>query len=98
MSITSYAIILPGCQLSTGSPVYVCVWFMLCACLCFCAFLQLKSELKCRKCGYASVRFDPFTFLSLPLPMEEFVEVEVICEWNERRREWWEGRGYHNVL
>ena len=42
--------------------------------------LQLKSELKCRKCGYASVRFDPFTFLSLPLPMEEFVEVEVICE------------------
>lgn len=60
-------------------------------------FSQLKSELKCRKCGYGSVRFDPFTFLSLPLPMEEFVEVEVICEWGGRRGRGGEG-GSHNVL
>ena len=29
---------------------------------------QLKSTLKCTSCGYASVTFDPFWDLSLPLP------------------------------
>jgi ubiquitin carboxyl-terminal hydrolase 6/32 len=38
---------------------------------------QLKSRLRCLKCGFVSVKFDPFTFLSLPLPMESTVEVDV---------------------
>ena len=29
---------------------------------------QLKSQLRCLECGCRSVTFDPFTFLSLPLP------------------------------
>ena len=40
--------------------------------------LQLKSQVRCLECGYVSVRFDPFTFLSLPLPMDSSVYVEVI--------------------
>lgn len=39
---------------------------------------QLKSQVRCLECGYVSVRFDPFTFLSLPLPMDNSVYVEVI--------------------
>ena len=39
---------------------------------------QLKSCVKCHKCGTTSVRFDPFTFLSLPLPMESCIHIEVI--------------------
>ena len=34
--------------------------------------------MRCVECGYVSVRFDPFTFLSLPLPMDNSVYVEVI--------------------
>ena len=30
---------------------------------------QLKSKVTCKVCGHESVKFDPFTFLSLPLPM-----------------------------
>ncbi|KAM7433841.1 Transcription elongation factorSPT6 [Porites harrisoni] len=39
---------------------------------------QLKSQVRCLECGYVSVRFDPFTFLSLPLPMDNSIYVEVI--------------------
>lgn len=39
---------------------------------------QLKSQVRCVECGYVSVRFDPFTFLSLPLPMDNSIYVEVI--------------------
>lgn len=41
---------------------------------------QLKSQVRCVECGYVSVRFDPFTFLSLPLPMDNSIYVEVIGE------------------
>lgn len=40
--------------------------------------LQLKSKVRCLTCQYTSVRFDPFTFLSLPLPIESKVTLEVI--------------------
>lgn len=43
-----------------------------------CVLFQLKSQVRCLECGYVSVRFDPFTFLSLPLPMDNSVYVEVI--------------------
>ncbi|CAB3376870.1 Hypothetical predicted protein [Cloeon dipterum] len=39
---------------------------------------QLKSKVMCRVCGHESVRFDPFNYLSLPLPMESCVHLEVI--------------------
>ncbi|ELT99007.1 hypothetical protein CAPTEDRAFT_129894 [Capitella teleta] len=39
---------------------------------------QLKSTVMCQNCGTKSVRFDPFTFLSLPLPMESCIHIEVI--------------------
>lgn len=42
---------------------------------------QLKSEVTCKECQYRSKRFDPFTFLSLPLPMESTVNLEVIGEY-----------------
>ncbi|XP_041349176.1 ubiquitin carboxyl-terminal hydrolase 32-like [Gigantopelta aegis] len=39
---------------------------------------QLKSKVKCQECGHVSVRFDPFTYLSLPLPMDSCIHLEVI--------------------
>ena len=39
---------------------------------------QLKSKVTCKACGHESVRFDPFFTLSLPLPMERCVRVEVV--------------------
>ncbi len=33
---------------------------------------NLRSEVLCQSCGKSSVRFDPFTFLQLPIPVEEF--------------------------
>lgn len=39
---------------------------------------QLKSSVRCIECGHTSVRFDPLTFLSLPLPMESCIHLEVI--------------------
>ena len=39
---------------------------------------QLKSKVTCKECGHESVRFDPFTYLSLPLPMESSVRIEII--------------------
>lgn len=31
---------------------------------------QLKSKVTCKVCGHESVKFDPFSSLSLPLPVE----------------------------
>jgi len=39
---------------------------------------QLKSKVTCKVCQHESVRFDPFFNLSLPLPMERCVNVEVV--------------------
>ncbi|XP_076059243.1 ubiquitin specific protease 32 isoform X2 [Oratosquilla oratoria] len=39
---------------------------------------QLKSKVSCGTCGNESVRFDPFTYLTLQLPMESCVYLEVI--------------------
>jgi len=39
---------------------------------------QFKSKTTCKVCGYESVRCDPFTTLSLPLPMERCVSIEVV--------------------
>ncbi|XP_044740622.1 ubiquitin carboxyl-terminal hydrolase 32 isoform X2 [Chrysoperla carnea] len=39
---------------------------------------QLKSKVTCQTCGHESVRFDPFSMLSLPLPMESFTLCEVL--------------------
>ncbi|XP_022103734.1 ubiquitin carboxyl-terminal hydrolase 32-like isoform X2 [Acanthaster planci] len=39
---------------------------------------QLKSQVRCKTCGHTSVRFDPFIFLSLPLPMESSMHVEIV--------------------
>lgn len=39
---------------------------------------QLKSKVSCQCCGRESVRFDPFSLLSLPLPVENFIYCEVL--------------------
>lgn len=39
---------------------------------------QLKSKVNCLGCGRESVRFDPFSLLSLPLPVENYTYCEVI--------------------
>uniref|UniRef100_A0A8C5RSC0 ubiquitinyl hydrolase 1 n=1 Tax=Laticauda laticaudata TaxID=8630 RepID=A0A8C5RSC0_LATLA len=39
---------------------------------------QLRSQVKCKTCGHVSVRFDPFNFLSLPLPMDSYMHIEII--------------------
>ena len=39
---------------------------------------QLKSKVTCKVCGHESVRFDPFSMLSLPLPLESSMHLEVI--------------------
>ena len=41
---------------------------------------QLKSKVTCKVCGHESVKFDPFTSLSLPLPMDTSVHLEAIGE------------------
>nr|XP_054402845.1 ubiquitin carboxyl-terminal hydrolase 6-like [Pongo abelii]XP_054402851.1 ubiquitin carboxyl-terminal hydrolase 6-like [Pongo abelii] len=38
---------------------------------------QLRSQVKCKTCGHISVRFDPFNFLSLPLPMDSDMHLEI---------------------
>ena len=38
---------------------------------------QLKSRLRCKKCQFESVSFDPFTFLTLPLPTDDTSVVDV---------------------
>jgi len=37
----------------------------------------LRSQVKCRVCELKSVRFDPFNILSLPLPIDTSVYIEV---------------------
>ncbi|ESO97937.1 hypothetical protein LOTGIDRAFT_153048 [Lottia gigantea] len=39
---------------------------------------QLKSQVRCQECSHISVRFDPFTTLSLPLPMDSCIHCEII--------------------
>jgi hypothetical protein len=39
---------------------------------------QYKSLLTCRTCKYESARFEPFTFLQLPLPEDEHLTVSLI--------------------
>lgn len=39
---------------------------------------QLKSKVTCSGCGRDSVRFDPFSLLSLPLPVENYTYCEVL--------------------
>ncbi|KAK0416556.1 hypothetical protein QR680_012559 [Steinernema hermaphroditum] len=39
---------------------------------------QLRSELKCSECGATSSRFDPFTCLQLPIPIDQMVLVTVV--------------------
>ncbi|XP_050522495.1 ubiquitin carboxyl-terminal hydrolase 32 [Daktulosphaira vitifoliae] len=39
---------------------------------------QLKSKVTCKECGHESVRFDPFNYLSLPLPMESYICLQAI--------------------
>lgn len=39
---------------------------------------QLKSAVRCRACNTESVRFDPFNYLTLPLPMESYLLCDFI--------------------
>jgi ubiquitin carboxyl-terminal hydrolase 6/32 len=39
---------------------------------------QLKSKVTCLTCHFESVRFDPFSLLSLPLPVENYTYCEVL--------------------
>lgn len=39
---------------------------------------QYKSLLTCRTCSYESARFEPFMFLQLPLPEDDFLSVSLI--------------------
>ncbi|XP_054718622.1 ubiquitin carboxyl-terminal hydrolase 32-like [Uloborus diversus] len=39
---------------------------------------QLQSTVKCKVCGHTSVRYDPFNYLSLPLPMESCIHLEIV--------------------
>jgi len=36
---------------------------------------QVKSSLKCHDCGYVSYKFEPFMYLSLPVPEESKKDV-----------------------
>lgn len=45
---------------------------------------QLKSKVSCMCCGRESVRFDPFSLLSLPLPVENFIYFEVLGKFRKR--------------
>ena len=39
---------------------------------------QLKSSVRCRQCDTESTRFDPFTYLTLPLPMESYILCDIV--------------------
>jgi hypothetical protein len=39
---------------------------------------QYKSLLTCRSCKYESARFEPFSFLQLPLPEDDHISVSLI--------------------
>ena len=55
---------------------------------------QLKSQVRCKECGNLSVRFDPFNYLSLPLPMDSCIHLEVIGRHQMR----WVDIYFRNVL
>ncbi|KAK3792374.1 hypothetical protein RRG08_045918 [Elysia crispata] len=40
----------------------------------------LKSQVRCKECEHVSVRFDPYSHLSLPLPMDSCIHLEVIVQ------------------
>ncbi|GFR71298.1 ubiquitin carboxyl-terminal hydrolase [Elysia marginata] len=40
----------------------------------------LKSQVRCKECSHVSVRFDPYSHLSLPLPMDSCIHLEVIVQ------------------
>ncbi|CAJ1945668.1 unnamed protein product [Cylindrotheca closterium] len=39
---------------------------------------QYKSLLKCKSCGYESARFEPFSFLQVPLPEDDTIPVSLV--------------------
>jgi hypothetical protein len=39
---------------------------------------QYKSLLKCKTCGYESARFEPFSFLQVPLPEDDTIPVNLV--------------------
>ncbi|PIO57301.1 hypothetical protein TELCIR_21292, partial [Teladorsagia circumcincta] len=47
---------------------------------------QLKSTLVCPVCAKVSIKFDPFCFLSVPLPPKEKVRQVVTLIFNTKRR------------
>lgn len=49
---------------------------------CVISLFQLKSCVRCLQCSHVSVRFDPYTFLSLPIPMDNSIYVECIGEFD----------------
>jgi len=47
----------------------------------------LKSTLVCPECRKVSVKFDPFCYLSLPLPVKKERQIEVILvPWDPMRK------------
>lgn len=47
---------------------------------------QLKSTMRCKACDYVNVSFDPFTTLTLPLPTDSVMGVDVCVTWLGCRR------------
>ncbi|KAH8551162.1 hypothetical protein BGW37DRAFT_495026 [Umbelopsis sp. PMI_123] len=48
---------------------------------------QFKSRLVCHECGKVSVTFDPFMYLSLPLPIQKKIKIQVAyIPYNPSRR------------
>ncbi|KAK7088275.1 hypothetical protein V1264_022210 [Littorina saxatilis] len=39
---------------------------------------QLRSQVRCKECSKVSVRFDPYSYLSLPLPMDSCIHLEIL--------------------
>ncbi|KNC50517.1 ubiquitin carboxyl-terminal hydrolase [Thecamonas trahens ATCC 50062] len=39
---------------------------------------QLRSQVSCGKCGFASVTFDPFQYLTVPIPAKQTVKVPCV--------------------
>jgi len=47
----------------------------------------LKSTLVCPQCSKVSVKFDPFCYLSLPLPVKKERQIEIILvPWDPMRK------------
>ena len=43
---------------------------------------QLRSQVRCKECGKVSMRFDPYSYLSLPLPMDSCIHLEILGKWS----------------